>query len=189
MSRARSIEIYLKEGVEDDDQIYDVWSALRERGRPQAIFRQILKAGIRALNDSGDLPRVAAEVIDPEVIGTLPVARSATKSERPSRRMPDPHTVAAAISEGSNRVPRKSARRTPEKANAQRDDQPDITTGMAAPVIEPKLAETEAKNSGAPLVAGANTSAARERVTGASEVASGDQSSSKHTGSKFSGLM
>ncbi|MFC4236433.1 hypothetical protein ACFOY8_14605 [Thalassospira xianhensis] len=88
MSRSRSIEIYLKPGVEEDDQIYAVWEALRERGRPQDIFRRMLRAGLRAMVDTGELPRVALGELEVDILYPVPLATATQMMRHPKPPKP-----------------------------------------------------------------------------------------------------
>ncbi len=63
MKRARSVDIYLKPGIDEDDQTYAVWQALRARGRPQDVFRRAIRLGLLVMADAGELPRAAREVV------------------------------------------------------------------------------------------------------------------------------
>ena len=90
-TRSRSIEIYLKEGVEEDDLIFGVWSALRGRGRPQDVFRRILRHGIRAMLETGELPRAAIDVLDPELLSPLPLAHALARAQAGRRPKPQEH--------------------------------------------------------------------------------------------------
>ncbi len=64
MARGRSVEIYLKPGIEEDDLIHEVWREASLTGRPQDLFRRILLTGIRSLYESGDLPRTPSGAVE-----------------------------------------------------------------------------------------------------------------------------
>lgn len=74
MSRKRSIEIYLKEGVEEDDTIFAVWQSLKGR-RPQELFRRVLKYGLIGCIERGELPKVALAEIDTLTLQPVPLAK------------------------------------------------------------------------------------------------------------------
>lgn len=69
MARARSVEIYLKCGIQEDDQVHAIWASLRGRARPQDIFRRALRLGLQAMAQAGELPRVALESTDMDLPG------------------------------------------------------------------------------------------------------------------------
>jgi hypothetical protein len=98
MARARSVEIYLKPGIDEDDQVYEIWSALRARGRPQDTFRRAIRLGLMAMAQANELARAGLEVLDPDLLGapatvSVPLARGRKARIRPGK---PPH-----ISEGS----------------------------------------------------------------------------------------
>jgi hypothetical protein len=123
MSRARSVEIYLKEGIEEDDQVHEIWAALRGRGRPQSVFRRALRLGLRAMAETGELPRAAMEALDPEILGPIgPAAALLMRGARAKRERGDGTPAAA-----GRRADRPPARRP---APAERDPAP---AGAAVP--------------------------------------------------------
>ena len=77
--RSRSIEIYLKPGIAEDDLIHAIWRSASAQGRPQDLFRRLILLGLKASYASGDLPRAAASVLD--VSGT-PLTQALTKRGR-----------------------------------------------------------------------------------------------------------
>jgi hypothetical protein len=64
MPRATSIQIYLKQGVEDDDRILALWSALKKSGRPQDTFRRMLQRGLEAMIVDGEFSDRIIEYIE-----------------------------------------------------------------------------------------------------------------------------
>lgn len=72
MPRNRSIGIYLKPGIEEDDQIYEVWQSLTLRGRPQEVFRRLILLGLRAAVEKGELPLAAMQVLDTNILAPGP---------------------------------------------------------------------------------------------------------------------
>jgi hypothetical protein len=62
--RNRSVEIYLKSGIDDDDRIFSVYSALRTKGRPQDLFRRALCLGLALLREKGDMSEPARIAYD-----------------------------------------------------------------------------------------------------------------------------
>jgi hypothetical protein len=65
VSRARSIEIYLKPGVEEDDRLHDTWEMLRDCARPQDVFRRALRRGLLTMAQTGELPVKIVEAMYP----------------------------------------------------------------------------------------------------------------------------
>jgi hypothetical protein len=104
MSRARSVEIYLKEGIEEDDQVHEIWAALRGRGRPQAVFRRALRLGLKAMAEASELPRAAMEALDPDILGpTGPAAALLMRGARAKRERGEE----AAANPGRRAAPRR----------------------------------------------------------------------------------
>ena len=103
------MDIYLKEGIDEDDQVFAVWEALRGRGRPQDVFRRALREGIRVLALSGELPRAAFEGLDPILLGAVPPAHAMMiATEGRERRLAK--AAAAAIAQPPKTAPRQPAR-------------------------------------------------------------------------------
>lgn len=55
MPRARGIQIYLKEGIEEDDILLTLWEICKTQSRPQEVFRRMLQKGLREMIKSKDL--------------------------------------------------------------------------------------------------------------------------------------
>jgi hypothetical protein len=81
MPRATSIQIYLKQGVEDDDRILALWSALKKSGRPQDTFRRILQRGLEVMIVDGEFSDRIIEYIEES-------AGVSFKQEQKIRRVP-----------------------------------------------------------------------------------------------------
>lgn len=47
--RSRSLQIYVKPGIKEDDLLISVWEAAKKLDRPQDVFRSILRAGLHAM--------------------------------------------------------------------------------------------------------------------------------------------
>ena len=117
MSRSRSFEVYLKPGIEEDDQVYDIWSSLRGRGRPQDVFRRALRLGLRAMAEAGELPRAALEIFDPDLLGApSPMRALLARGARGQGRAP----AAPRERRAAEPAPRAETRRAePEAAPAE----------------------------------------------------------------------
>lgn len=63
MTRARSVEIYLKPGFQDDDLIFQTWLAVRGLANPQSVFRRALLTGLTVMARSGELPGTIGEAV------------------------------------------------------------------------------------------------------------------------------
>jgi hypothetical protein len=85
MARARSVEIYLKPGIDEDDQVFEIWSALRSRGRPQDTFRRAIRLGLLSMAQGGELARAGLEVLDPDLLGTPAPAKEPVRRGRKAR--------------------------------------------------------------------------------------------------------
>lgn len=59
--RTQALQIYLKEGVTDDDLLLKVWNASKKHARPQDIFRSMLMAGLMSLLETGQIPEEIIE--------------------------------------------------------------------------------------------------------------------------------
>jgi hypothetical protein len=90
LARARSIEVYLKPGIEEDDQVHEIWKACRGRARPQDVFRRAIRLGLRAMAEAGELPRAALEAIDPDLLGPPGPARALLARGLKARIRPTP---------------------------------------------------------------------------------------------------
>lgn len=132
MSRARSVEIYLKPGIEEDDQVHEVWTALRGRARPQDVFRRALRLGIRAMAEAGELPRSAIEALDPDFLTAPGSARALlTRGRRPRPTRDD--LPARPAREASPTQPVPPAAKAPEAERV-----PDVTAAVRSPAaVEP----------------------------------------------------
>jgi len=67
--RSRAIDIYLKAGIEEDDLVFAIWTALHGTGRPQDVFRRALRIGLRMLAETGELPRAALQQAESGLLG------------------------------------------------------------------------------------------------------------------------
>ena len=67
--RSRAIDLYLKAGIEEDDLVFAIWTALHGTGRPQDVFRRALRIGLRMLAETGELPRAALQQAESGLLG------------------------------------------------------------------------------------------------------------------------
>lgn len=55
MPRAKGIQIYLKEGIEEDEVLLNLWEICKTHSRPQEIFRRMLQKGLKEMIKSNEL--------------------------------------------------------------------------------------------------------------------------------------
>ena len=58
----------MKPGIREDDLLIDVWEACAQFDRPQDVFRTMLRRGLRAMVESGDMPKAVTDACNLEVI-------------------------------------------------------------------------------------------------------------------------
>lgn len=56
MQKPKSIQIYLKDDIEEERILLTAWDVCRKRSRPQVVFRRMLREGLRVLIENGELP-------------------------------------------------------------------------------------------------------------------------------------
>lgn len=61
MKRSRHIQIYLKPGIREDDLMLAIWESCKRFDRPQDVFRAMLRNGMRAMVQSGEMPYAVVE--------------------------------------------------------------------------------------------------------------------------------
>lgn len=66
--RSRSLQIYVKPGIKEDDILIGVWEAAKKLDRPQDVFRSMLRAGLMAMLESGELPESIIDECDLDII-------------------------------------------------------------------------------------------------------------------------
>lgn len=64
MSRVKSLQIYMKPGVEEDDLMLRIWDECRRRDRPQDVFRRMLRAGMRSMVENGEMPQAIVDSLN-----------------------------------------------------------------------------------------------------------------------------
>src|SRR4051812_12574014 len=82
MSRSKALQIYMKPGVREDDLMLRVWSACRDGARAQDVFRAMLRAGLMAMVESGEMPDSVVEECGLEAV----VERRRRRAQRPQAR-------------------------------------------------------------------------------------------------------
>lgn len=127
MPRARSVEIYLKEGLVDDDRMYAVWAAAGQHTRRQELFRRILQKGLRCLMEDGDLPLEVAEAAG--IVAEVP------QMPRPRKPKGQPLTTRIAVASTDERSASPSK---PAPVQMPAESEP-----VPAPMEEPKPATPE----------------------------------------------
>jgi Predicted membrane protein len=92
LGRSRSLQIYMKPGIKEDDLMLRVWESCRRHDRPQDVFRSMLRAGLVAMLESGEMPE---SVIDDCGLDAL-LERRRARRRRPPEPQPQPQQVYAA---------------------------------------------------------------------------------------------
>lgn len=86
LGRSRSLQIYLKPGIKEDDLMLRVWESCRRHDRPQDVFRSMLRAGLMAMLESGEMPE---SVIEDCGLDTL-LERRRSRARRVHEQQPQP---------------------------------------------------------------------------------------------------
>jgi len=91
--RSRSLQIYVKPGIKEDDILIGVWEAAKKLDRPQDVFRSMLRAGLMAMLESGELPESIIDECDLDIILEKRMRRKNRKSgqEHPSHIAANPY--------------------------------------------------------------------------------------------------
>ena len=55
--RTQRVQIYLDPNVEQEKLLLDIWRASQMLDKPQDLFRNILRAGVKSLLETGDMPQ------------------------------------------------------------------------------------------------------------------------------------
>lgn len=79
--KSRSIHVYLKPGMREDDLLLAVWDAMSEGGRPQDAYRRLLLEGVKRMVENGDMPLSIMK--DPRVVRHLGVLGDLDQARRP----------------------------------------------------------------------------------------------------------
>lgn len=141
MARAKSIQIYLKEGIEQDDLLLALWSVLRFKGRPQESYRKMLILGFEAMKASGEFSDSILEELEATLEEGLP--EPATKRSPPRKTVPerpaDPAPSRAAPDRDDRPQPAPREERAPQAdAPPVRDEKPASPKGETAARPSPK---------------------------------------------------
>jgi hypothetical protein len=98
MPRVRGVQIYLKPGVPDDDQMLAVWDACMALDRPQVVFRQMLRHGLRRMAETGELPPAVMKSAGIDIPAPVPSPPPAPQAPpvRPVAPEPSPNVVTPA---------------------------------------------------------------------------------------------
>lgn len=91
--RSRSLQIYVKPGIKEDDILIGVWEAAKKLDRPQDVFRSMLRAGLMAMLESGELPESIIDECDLDIILEKRMRRKNRKGgqEQPSHVAANPY--------------------------------------------------------------------------------------------------
>lgn len=54
--KSRSIHVYLKPGMREDDLLLAIWDVTTQAGRPQDVYRRLLLEGVKRMVENGDMP-------------------------------------------------------------------------------------------------------------------------------------
>jgi hypothetical protein len=70
LKRSVSIQIYLKEGIADEELLLRVWELSQRKGkaRGQNLFRSLLSAGLMAMTENGQMPEEIVEALNLELL-------------------------------------------------------------------------------------------------------------------------
>lgn len=76
--RSKSLQIYVKPGIREDDILITVWEACARFDRPQDVFRTMLRRGLISMVESGEMPEAVIDECNLDVL----VERRKRKSGR-----------------------------------------------------------------------------------------------------------
>jgi len=96
MERSKALQIYMKPGIREDDLMLRVWEACRKHDRPQDVFRTMLRAGLRAMYEGGELPDAVIEDCGLDGIFERRRGRSARSRQPDGQTQPQPPVQAPA---------------------------------------------------------------------------------------------
>jgi hypothetical protein len=70
LKRSVAIQLYLKEGIADEDLLLRVWQLAQRKGkaRGQNLFRAMLTAGLMALTENGQMPEEIVEALNLDML-------------------------------------------------------------------------------------------------------------------------
>lgn len=88
LERSKALQIYFKPGLKEDDVMLRVWQAAKRSGRPQEIFRDMLREGLVALVANGTMPESIIEECGLDAIVERRRRRTAKHADRPAPPQP-----------------------------------------------------------------------------------------------------
>lgn len=93
LKRSVAIQLYLKEGIADEDLLLRVWNLAQQKGkaRGQNLFRMMLTAGLLALTENGQMPEEIVETLNLDMLVDKKIRRKRRIEEA---RSPQPTTPA-----------------------------------------------------------------------------------------------
>jgi hypothetical protein len=70
LKRSVAIQLYLKEGIADEDLLLRVWNLAQQKGkaRGQNLFRMMLTAGLLTLTENGQMPEEIVETLNLDML-------------------------------------------------------------------------------------------------------------------------
>jgi hypothetical protein len=91
LKRSVAIQLYLKEGIADEDLLLRVWNLAQQKGkaRGQNLFRMMLTAGLMALTENGQMPEEIVEALNLDMLVDKKIRRKRRIEEA---RGPQPAT-------------------------------------------------------------------------------------------------
>lgn len=118
MGRARGIQIYLKEGIAEDEVLLNLWEICKTQSRPQEVFRRLLQRGLKEL--------IKEEELSNEIIEQLSYRTPITTSPRETNSQPKVKSFAKAqnkvelddLDNALNDIPPPRASRTAEQVES-----------------------------------------------------------------------
>ena len=94
LKRSVAIQLYLKEGIADEDLLLRVWSLAQQKGkaRGQNLFRMMLTAGLLTLTENGQMPEEIVEALNLDMLVDKKIRRKRRIEEARSPQLPvQPH--------------------------------------------------------------------------------------------------
>jgi hypothetical protein len=80
----------VKPGIREDDVLIDVWDACSRFDRPQDVFRTMLRRGMIAMVESGDMPKAVIDACGLDAIVDSIIERRRRKSGRGRQETQEP---------------------------------------------------------------------------------------------------
>ncbi len=97
LKRSVAIQLYLKEGIADEDLLLRVWNLAQQKGkaRGQNLFRMMLTAGLLTLTENGQMPEEIVETLNLDMLVDKKIRRKRRIEEARSPQAPAPAHVPA----------------------------------------------------------------------------------------------